>query len=251
MFVPPESRRAFATLRISSSFTSLTSSTSRSLMHAQQAPQPLSSHTLTSQFPVHRGWRSVAQASACALSSPQLKSTPASAPPDPFDDSPLVCPEPLRAPIPLSPFITILDAASSISPVFATLTKNTRGGVYSTFSANSLHSASPGPVGALKSTRTQSPTGPFDARHRPIAAIPFNIRTSEKHPRNSFRIRTSKTNGLKLFRMNTYKKTREGGPLLTTTSFLKPPLQMAHLYNCKCKKGPAAREPRYSPCAAS
>jgi hypothetical protein len=32
---------------------------------------------------------------------------------------------------------------------------------------------------------------------------------------------------------------------------LKPPLQMAHPYTCTCKKGPAAREPRYQPCAAS
>jgi hypothetical protein len=32
---------------------------------------------------------------------------------------------------------------------------------------------------------------------------------------------------------------------------LKPRLQMAHLYLCTCKKGPAAREPRYSSCAAS
>src|SRR5580700_5543002 len=38
------------------------------------------------------------------------------------------------------------------------------------------------------------------------------------------------------------------GPLGIT---LKPLLQMAHPYRCTCKKGPAAREPRYSPCAAS
>ena len=126
MFVQQKSCEAFPPLGISSS---LTSSTSVYSVHAEQTPQPLSSHALTSRFSVYQGWGSVAQASACALSSPQPKSTPASAPPDPFDDSPLVCPEPLRAPIPLSPFITILDAASSISPVFATLTKNTGGGV--------------------------------------------------------------------------------------------------------------------------
>src|SRR5580658_2554728 len=46
-------------------------------------------------------------------------------------------------------------------------------------------------------------------------------------------------------------------PLLTTHNALltsqplKPPLQMAHPYLCTCKKGPAARETRYSPCAAS
>jgi hypothetical protein len=49
------------------------------------------------------------------------------------------------------------------------------------------------------------------------------------------------------------------GPRLTThhslptthSQPLKPPLQMAHPYTCTRKKGPAAREPRYSPCAAS
>jgi excinuclease ABC subunit C len=50
--------------------------------------------------------------------------------------------------------VTILDAASSISPVFATLTKNTRGGGYPSLSANSVHSA-------LKSTRAHKPTNPF------------------------------------------------------------------------------------------
>jgi hypothetical protein len=37
----------------------------------------------------------------------------------------------------------------------------------------------------------------------------------------------------------------------THCSPLKPLLQMAHPYTCTCKKGPAAREPRYSTCAAS
>jgi hypothetical protein len=47
-------------------------------------------------------------------------------------------------------------------------------------------------------------------------------------------------------------------PLLLTTHYslltsipLKPASEMAHPYLCTCKKGPAAREPRYSPCAAS
>jgi hypothetical protein len=37
----------------------------------------------------------------------------------------------------------------------------------------------------------------------------------------------------------------------THSQLLKPLLQMAHPYTCTCKKGPAAREPRYQPCAAS
>ena len=40
--------------------------------------------------------------------------------------------------------------------------------------------------------------------------------------------------------------------LPTTHSLpLKPLLEMAHPYTCTCMKGPAAREPRYSTCAAS
>jgi hypothetical protein len=45
------------------------------------------------------------------------------------------------------------------------------------------------------------------------AAIPFRIRTSAKHTRNPSRIRTSKTQDLKLFRMNTSRKRGRGvGP---------------------------------------
>ena len=126
------------------------------------------------------------------------------------------------ATIPRSPLAAILDAASSISPVFATLTKNTGGGVYSSFSANPLHSPCPNPLGVLKSTRAQSPTDPFDVRHRPIAAFPFRtlrlpavlvrrIRTSAKRARIPFRIRTSKTQHLNSFRIRTYEKTGVGG----------------------------------------
>jgi len=44
--------------------------------HAQQTPQPLSCHPLTSHFSGYlQGRRRVAQASACALSSPQPRST--------------------------------------------------------------------------------------------------------------------------------------------------------------------------------
>jgi hypothetical protein len=79
-------------------------------------------HTLCTKHP---GRGAVAQASACALSSLQPKSTRAFAPPDPFG----TLHHPL-AMFPLSAFVTILDAASSTSPAFATLTKSTGGGVY-------------------------------------------------------------------------------------------------------------------------
>ncbi len=102
------------------------------------------------------------------------------------------------APVPLSPFVAILEAASSISPVFATLTKNTRGGVYSSFSTNSAHRS--------------GPPDQLDPCRRPLATIPFKIRTYEKRARNSCRIRTSKTKDLKPCRMNTYRKIGRGSP---------------------------------------
>jgi len=110
---------------------------------------------------------------------------------------------------------------------------------------------------------------PFNFRQSTVnflSAISFRIRTYVKRARNLFTMNTSKTQHLKSFRMNTYKKTGEGvaplshksppstfGPFHSpVTSFpLKPLPNMAHLYLCTCKKGPAAREPRYSPCAAS
>ena len=163
-------------------------------------------------------------------------------------------------------FVDALDAASSISPLSATLTKNTRGWGVPSFSANSVPSA-------LKSTRALPSTDPFDAHHCPLAPIPTSlfksvpvsdlcvlcvsafsslslslpfdfklstvnllspisfgtlrlravlarrIRTYVKHTRNPFRMNTSKTQDLRLFRMNTYEKT--GGAV--------PPVQDAGL----------------------
>ncbi len=51
-------------------------------------------------------------------------------------------------------------------------------------------------------------------RHSSLATNSFRIRTYEKCASNPFRIRTSKTQDLKLFRMNTYKKTGEGVSVL-------------------------------------
>jgi hypothetical protein len=112
-------------------------------------------------------------------------------------------------------FLDALDAASTISPLSATLTKNTRGWGVPSFSVNSVPSA-------LKSTRALPSTDPLDALHYPLGPKSFTtlhlrallarrIRTSAKRARNPFRIRTSKTHDLKLFRMNTYIKTPGGG----------------------------------------
>src|SRR5580704_11041625 len=46
----------------------------------------------------------------------------------------------------------------------------------------------------------------------PSHAKSFGIRTYEKHVRNPFRIRTSKTQDLKPFGMNTYEKTPGADP---------------------------------------
>ena len=70
----------------------------------------------------HPGW-GIPTSSATSVHS-ALKSTRAPSPASPFGTR---CSTPATAP--LSPFAAILDAASSISPAFATLTKNTRGGV--------------------------------------------------------------------------------------------------------------------------
>src|SRR5271170_3362728 len=85
------------------------------------------------------------------------------------------------------------------------------------FSATSVHGACPGLVGASKSGRSTLLTDPFGTRRRPLvypelrrATIPCRIRTYEKCARSPFRMSTSKTKDLKLFRMNTYEKTGEG-----------------------------------------
>ena len=95
-----------------------------------------------------------------------------------------------------SPNVDALDAASSISPLFATLTENTRGGGYI--------------------LQTKCPLLPAVAvgPHQSQVTKSFTIRTYTKHTHNSSRMNTSKTQHLKSFRMNTYKKTGEGSPSL-------------------------------------
>jgi hypothetical protein len=116
--------------------------------------------------------------------------------------------------------VDALDAASSLSPLFATLTKNTGGWGTPSFSANSVPSA-------LKSARALPPTDLFAAQHHPPHCFSFfhqspvtshhsqvtksfTIRTYAKCARNPCRMNTSKTQDLKLFRINTYKKNGEG-----------------------------------------
>src|SRR5271167_5156687 len=58
-----------------------------------------------------------------------------------------------------------------------------------------------------------TPTTP-SALYPPPVTNSCRIRISAKHTRNPFRMRISKTKDLKLFRMNIYRKTGEGVPLL-------------------------------------
>jgi hypothetical protein len=151
---------------------------------------------------------------ASAFSSPSLS---------PFNSNPST-----RKP---ASFVDALDAASSISPVFATLTKNTRGWGAPSFSANSVPGVYPDQVGAFKSIRALPSNDPFDAppqpphcfsffhqspvtSHQSQVTKSFTIRTYAKSSRNPCRMNTSKTQNLKLFRINTYEKTGGGVPPL-------------------------------------
>ena len=68
-----------------------------------------------------------------------------------------------------------------------------------------------------------SPALPLGTSHQSPVTNSFIIRTSEKCPSNPFRMRTSKTRDLKLFRMNTYRKTPRGYPRSLTPSRDRPP----------------------------
>ncbi len=118
----------------------------------------------------------------------------------------------------LTSFVDALDAASSISPLSATLTKNTGGwGGAPSFSAYSVPSA-------LKSIRALPSTDPLNAP-RSLSSLPFDfrlstvnllspisfrIRTYAKCSRNPFRMNTSKTKDLKPCRINTSIKRGRG-----------------------------------------
>ena len=184
--------------------------------YAQQQPQPQSSHVFTS-LSGYPGWGSVAQASACSLSLSQ----PASAPPRPlirpqFSERCLsVFSSPNLSSFKSNPstrnlasFVDALDAASSISPLSATLTKNTRGWGSPSSSQNLAAPNHRSPVTAPVLSL------PPVTSHRSQITKSFIIRTYAKCARNSFGMNTSKTQDLKLFRINTYKKTGGGVPPL-------------------------------------
>jgi len=123
----------------------------------------------------------------------------------------------------LAPFVDALDAASSISPVFATLTKNTRGGGH--ILQTKIPPSSQPPI------VNHQPPHWFSlfhqsqvTNHQSRITKSFIIRTSAKCSRNSFTMNTSKTQDLKLFRINTYEKTGGGVPRKKTPTLHQPPL---------------------------
>jgi|HubBroStandDraft_6_1064221.scaffolds.fasta_scaffold07195_4 hypothetical protein len=162
---------------------------------------------------------------------------------------------------------TNLDAASSISPLFATLTENTRGwvsAIVNFFAAETeSNPAKPGVCSLLRQSTSERSEAkdPQESKYlafRPIASDESpvtasalflqpatsrqsqitkscRIRTSAKRARNSRRIRTSKTQDLKPFRMNTYRKTGEGGgdPVRPLSQLVIPSAPRDLLFHCQ------------------
>lgn len=130
--------------------------------------------------------------------------------------------------------VTFLDAASTISPLFGTLTKKHLGVGSHPSSQSSRAYRAPTPPLSSRATRPKVPTtsekicfflsscsryfppslitdhGTPATRLSPSVTKSFTMRTSEKHARNSFRMRSFKTKDLKLFRMNSSEKTPGG-----------------------------------------
>jgi hypothetical protein len=133
--------------------------------------------------------------------------------------------------------VTFLDAASSVSPLSAALTKNTQGGGIPSsacvfrpgplqtalsgslprylLAASFLQSSSASPRSLREQNLLSSPH-PITT-HSPESTIPFKMCSSTKQPRNPFRMRSFKTKDLKLFRMCSFKKT---GGILCLQEFL-------------------------------
>jgi len=113
--------------------------------------------------------------------------------------------------LPVSPFPATLtddsqltENSATLSPVPATLTSRVNPNPFVCHSYRKHPGAHP--------SRQIFSFGNLTTNCSPLSTISFIIRTSAKRARNSRRIRTSKTQHLKPFRMNTYRKTGEGAP---------------------------------------
>jgi hypothetical protein len=116
---------------------------------------------------------------------------------------------------PLTPFPAtlrgkpqLIENPAALSRVVATLTRHVR---HKPFVCHSYKKHPGSHLSSQRSFRSCFPRLNFlPTRHSPLATKSFNICTSTKRACNSRRIRTSKTQDLKPFRMNTYKKTPGG-----------------------------------------
>jgi hypothetical protein len=172
-----------------------------------------------------------------------------------------------------SPNVDALDAASRVSPLSATLTKNTRGGGTSQASVKNSN-RTPSAFNFQRSTfNGLSARVRININPRHLRLLCFHTVTHSFAPSKMLSPIVSYLSTL--FTQNIGRgvasqpqaaQSLDDQPpsrlvslppyfitsLLRLASVpLKPLPQMAHLYTCTCKKGPAAREPRYSPCAAS
>ena len=119
---------------------------------------------------------------------------------------------------PLTPLFATLttlpqipENTTTLSPAFATLTSRVKpkSCVCHSYKKHPGWGYTFGPL-SLTASRTA---------HHSLPAIPFRICTSAKRTRNSLRIRTSKTQDLKPFRICTYEKTPGGAPLAFIAGF--------------------------------
>jgi hypothetical protein len=156
-----------------------------------------------------------------------------------------------------SPNVDALDAASTLSPLSATHTKNTRGGGTSQPPPKNSN-RTPSAFNFQRSTfNGLSARVRININPRHLRSLCFHTVTHSFAPSKTLSPVVSYLSTL--FPQNTRGGVTCFKPkilqmVLFSSSPLRPlkPLpQMAHLYTCTCKKGPAAREPRYSPCAAS
>ena len=120
-------------------------------------------------------------------------------------------------PATLADDLQLAENTATLSPLPATLTSRVKLNPFVCHSCKK-HPGWGAAIAVLPVTSHKSPVTssalflPPAANHKSQVAKSFTIRTSAKRARNSRRIRTSKTQDLKSFRMNTYRKTGEGAP---------------------------------------
>jgi len=121
---------------------------------------------------------------------------------------------------PLTPFpatltshLQLAENKTTLSPAVATLTSRVKP---KSFACHSYKK--PWGRGYLLQAKIFS-FGNLTTNNSPLSTISFTIRTYEKHTHNPFGIRTSKTQHLKPFRMNTYKKTGRGAHIFQPKVF--------------------------------